>query len=452
MKKWILPLFILIFPFGLIAQNQFSGKVINTEGHPVSNVLVKVKNLKLQTSTNENGYFKIFVPPNPKIILTKKGYKRVAFSPKKQATQIVEIVLNQKTSSLSTVTIKGKVLDAASREPLIGAPVLVSNTILGTITDLDGYFELEVPKDSEIEIPFNCFGPIPRYKVTQSIYKEFLVGQTTTSDNQPITQSTIPSSNFNQGNIHHPLQLIQGKVPGLMNSSSGGNNPFGRYHNRLRGLSTFSGENLHNPSINTAEPLLVVDGLPFANIDLLDPLSITSMNIIKDGTAAQYGMRGASGVIEISTNQFPKNGIQYHTYLGIDKPWETMTFLTAKAYQNTSGNNDLGKETDWMDEVSRTAISQVHHLSLSNQFNNTKYQLSSNYRIANGILKNQGFDRLQFSANLQQKALDNRLKINATIRSSAQDNNFSEPLAFRYAQVYNPTAPILAEDNEFDGY
>jgi len=452
MKKWILPLSILIFPIGLIAQHQLSGKVINTEGHPLSNVLVKVKNLKLQTSTNKNGNFEIFVPPNQKILLTKEGYKKATFLPKKTTNQLVEIVLNQKASSQSTVTLKGKVLDAASREPLIGASVLVSNTKLGTITDLAGYFELEVPKNAEIEIPINCFGPIPRYKVTQSIYKEFLVNQTSISDNQFITKLTVAASNFNQGNIHHPLQLIQGKVPGLMNSSSGGNNPFGRYHNRLRGLSTFSGENRHNQFINTAEPLLVVDGLPFANIDLLDPLSITSMKIIKDGTAAQYGMRGASGVIEISTNQFQENGIQYHTYLGIDKPWETMTFLNAKAYRNTPGHNDLGDATDWMDEVSRTAISQVHHLSLSNQFNNTKYQLSSNYRMANGVLKNQGFDRLQFSANFQQKAFDNRLQLNATIRSSTQDNNFSEPLAFRYAQVYNPTAPILAENNEFGGY
>ena len=61
MKKWILPLIILFFPIGLVAQHQLSGKVINAAGHPILNVVVKVKNLKLQTSTDVNGLFKIFL-------------------------------------------------------------------------------------------------------------------------------------------------------------------------------------------------------------------------------------------------------------------------------------------------------------------------------------------------------------------------------------------------------
>jgi len=262
-------------------------------------------------------------------------------------------------------------------------------------------------------------------------------------------QSVLSKEQFNKGNIHHPLQLIQSKVPGLLMSMGGGNNPFGRFSARIRGLSSLNGEQPFSDIIyNTVDPLIVVDGIPNVDISMLDPLTIQSMKVIRDGTAAEYGIRGASGVLEISTKNTSSSGLQYHTFLGMDYLDQTMQFLDADVYK---GDN-FGHKTNWFKEVSQKAYTHTHHLSFSKKQNSTAYHLGVLYKNAEGILKKQGYERLQVNGHFQQTAFEEKLKLNAVIRGAAQDNNYSQPLAFRYAQSYNPTAPVFDERSPYGDY
>lgn len=264
-------------------------------------------------------------------------------------------------------------------------------------------------------------------------------------------QTLIESKDFNAGNIHLPLQLIQGRIPGAMISQGGGNNPFGLYSARLQGLATLNNQVPYwRFPVRNDQPLIVVDGMPGLPVSMVDPMQIASIKIIRDGAAAKYGIRAANGVIEISThNEQAFGGVRYHAYLGVDRLNRAMKFVDATTYANIPGAHDWGFETDWLGEISRTAISQVHHLSLGGKLNeNAQYGASLTFRDANGILKHQGFDRFQVNAFLSQKALNDRLKIYSRIFISSQDNNFSNPEAFKYANWMNPTMPIWDPNNE----
>jgi len=259
----------------------------------------------------------------------------------------------------------------------------------------------------------------------------------------------ITSESFNLGNIHHPLELIQGHIAGLMITRGGGNNPLGRVGVRMRGLSTIN--DYQNNNLEAITPHYIVDGMPAANLDLIDPLMISSFKILKGAEASQYGMRGSRGVIEVNTTASRNSGIQYHSYVGFDRPVVNQEFMDANTFTR-NGGTDFGGNTDWLDAVSRRAVSQVHQLSLTQQKEQTRFRVALNYRDANGVLLQQGFNHIQANFFLEQKALNNKLTLGLQNRITSQEDNQSQPLAFRYAQSANPTLPIFEENSNHGGY
>lgn len=352
-------------------------------------------------------------------------------------------------------TVTGTIYDASSNESLIGANVLVQGTTVGTVTDIDGTFSLSVPNGSEnLVISYTGYdeqvialGSQSNYVINlaqgQFLDEVVVVGYGTQSEKE-ITSAVVKldSEDFNQGAISDPAQLLQGKVAGLQVYNRGGD-PNGNSTIRLRGISTI-GANV--------EPLIVVDGIIGASLDNVDPNDIESVNVLKDGSAAAiYGTRGSSGVILITTKGGTKNeGIKlsYNGQVAASSALNSVNVLSAQDFV-AAGGTDLGSQTDWLDEVTRTGITHIHGISASGGIDNSTFRVSANFRNVDGILQNSGFDQVNTRVNLSTKALNDRLQIdfNSSFTNRNQQNGFVE--ALRYAVLYNPSAPVLGENSPF---
>ena len=256
---------------------------------------------------------------------------------------------------------------------------------------------------------------------------------------------SIPDSEFNQGNINHPLQLIQGKVAGLTIAKAG-SNPNDEFYMRLRGLSTINAYD---------QPLVVINGVPDASLDLLDPQDIASIEILKDASAtAIYGIRGASGVLLITTKNGTRShlGISYHSYLSLESPGPTIPVMSAAEYREKGRGLDIGSSTDWHKSISRTALSHVHNASFSGRADHSDYRVSLNVRDVEGIAIHTGFSQINARVSLSQKAFNDRLKLTFNLAANTRNEKKGFDEAFHYATIYNPTAPIRDDGIPFEKY
>ncbi len=348
-------------------------------------------------------------------------------------------------------SITGNVTDADTNEPLIGANVLVKGFATGTITDLDGNYDLKLPEGGETLI-ISYTGYIDQVLVVggQSVVNAALAqGQQLdevvvigygTQKSKEVTGAvvSISSEDFNAGNVNSPAQLLQGKVAGLTISQAGGD-PNGTPGIRLRGLSTIGAQ---------TEPLVIIDGVVGGSLSNIDPNDIETIDVLKDGSAsAIYGTRGSSGVILVTTKK-GKSGVtkvDYNGYVSTESISRTVDIASADEFK-AAGGNDAGGSTDWYDEISRAGFAHAHNLSLSGGSPTSSYRASFNYRGQEGVVQNTGFDQINGSLTLNQKALNN--KLNFTMNLIATDRNadigFSE--AFRYATILNPTSSVFLDD------
>ncbi|MEN0048491.1 MAG: hypothetical protein AAF806_15620 [Bacteroidota bacterium] len=253
-------------------------------------------------------------------------------------------------------------------------------------------------------------------------------------------------NSINKANTLHPFQTIQGKIPNLLITRPG-SNPNEDFRARFRSASTFSFANL--------EPLIIIDDIPNVDVELLDPNDITKVQLYKyPSDAAQYGMQAASGVIKFFTGEYTPIGthLQYTTEFSTSKAARTVPVADPTTFTRFGGRN-YGEETDWQEEILQRAGSQMHHLKLQGNLPNTDYQFNATYRNVEGILRNTGFERLNFSALLTQRALKDKLRLRASWRTATQDQQLGLPAAFQYAVAHNPTAPVFDENaTEYDGY
>ncbi len=344
--------------------------------------------------------------------------------------------------------ITGKVTDDITGEGLPGVNILVKGTTTGAVTDLDGNFSLNATAtdvlvissvgylSQELPVGNRSVINVSLAEDVQSLSEVVVVGYGT-QEKKEITSSvaSIDTEQFNRGNVNDPAQLLQGKVAGLSIARPGGD-PNAPFNIRLRGLSTLGA--------NT-EPLIVIDGVIGADLQSVDPNDIASVDILKDGSAAAiYGTRGSSGVILITTKQ-GKEGIttvDYNGYVSIDWIADEQDFLDASQFVSAGGVQVANLETDWVEEVTRTPITHVHNLALGGGTSSTTYRMSFNVRDGEGIARDNSFTQLNGRLNLTQRAFDDKLTVTANLAATTrnQENAFAE--AFRYATLYNPTAPV----------
>ncbi len=254
--------------------------------------------------------------------------------------------------------------------------------------------------------------------------------------------STIGVEDFNQGLISDPRLLIQGRIAGLQVYNRGGDpNLPGLI--RIRGLSGFSNRN----------PLIVVDGLPGASLQNLDPNDVASITVLKDGAAqAIYGIRASNGVLLIQT----KDGshakktftVAYSGQTGLSTAYAGIPVMSAEEFR-AAGGTDLGASTDWLDEVKRDGFSGMHHLAIQGKSGRNNYRLSGNYRDIQGVLRQSGFNQLNVRANLNSDFFEEKLSLQWSASYTDRSSRLGFQEAFRYAAAANPTAPVFAEDAPF---
>lgn len=361
--------------------------------------------------------------------------------------------------------VKGKVT-SATEGPLPGVNIVLQGTVQGTMTDGNGNYSITVP-GPEAVLLFS-FISYTTQSVTVgaqttldvvlvpalSTLNEVVVVGYGTQKKREVTSSiaTVKSDEFVKGSIQDPVQLIQGKVAGLAISRPGGD-PNGAYDIRLRGMSTI-GANIG--------PLIVIDGVIGGSLDNVDPNDIESINVLKDGSAAAiYGTRGSSGVILVTTKKGRKGTatIEYNVYGTAEMVAKNTDVMNATEWRALSKETGLGKDfganTDWFKAIEQTAYTQVHNLSMSGGSDKTSYRASVNYHDNQGIMINTGFKQLNGRINISQKALNDKLTIDLNLGATEKDRQLGFTDAFKYATIYNPTAPIRSTDaayTQYDGY
>ena len=354
--------------------------------------------------------------------------------------------------------ITGKVTDSKDGSPVVGASVLAKGSKSGgTVTNAEGVFSINVPSTTtSLIISYVGFGTQEIAIANKTTIDVSMVASGTNlnevvvvgygSQRKKEVTSAITSVNpeqFNKGNVSDVAQLLQGKVAGLSITRAGGN-PNGGFTIRLRGLSTLGA--------NT-QPLIVVDGQIGADINTVDPNDIQSIDVLKDGSAAAiYGTRGSAGVIIITTKQ-GKSGaprVDYNVSVSAENATKFTDHMTAAEFVALGKGTNYGASTDWNKEITRTGFAQMHNLNFSGGTAGTTYSASINYRKQEGIAITTGFDQINGRVNLKHRAINNKLVFNIDMSTTRRQSDFGFPDAFKYATIYNPTAPVYSKDPLYD--
>lgn len=353
--------------------------------------------------------------------------------------------------------VTGKITSTANGTPLEGVTIQVKGTKTGTTTNKDGVFSINVSDNNAVlvissigyesqEVSVGDKAEINvQLKETSDKLTDVVVVGYGTQRKKEITSAitNVSAEQFNKGNISDVAQLLQGKVAGLSISRPGGD-PNGGFILRLRGLATLGA--------NT-QPLIVLDGQVGADINTVDPSDIASIDILKDGSAAAiYGTRGTAGVIIITTKR-GKSGTSQVSYNGsvtAEDPYRFTKHMTADEFRALGKGTDYGASTDWNKEITRTALSHVHNLSFSGGSAQTTFSASINYRDVQGVAIETGFKQLNGHLNFNHKALNNKLVFNLNVSATRRLADLGFPDAFKYATIYNPTAPVYSDDPLYD--
>ena len=365
-------------------------------------------------------------------------------------------------AAAQTLTVKGVVRDALSEETIIGANVLVKGTTNGAISDVNGAYQLQgVAPDAVLvfsyigykthEVPVNGKSTINVALREESIgLQEVVAIGYGSQKKKEITGSVagLKEDDLVKGVQSDPLGMIQGKVAGLNISKPNSGDPNGGYKFQLRGTSSLTG--------NTS-PLIVVDGIPQAELSAIPQDDIESIDVLKDGSAAAiYGTRGTNGVILVTTKRGAagKTSVTYNGYVSVSTIQNQLEVMDREQFL-ANGGTDRGYNTDWMDEVTRTPFSHSHNLALTGGTNKFNYRASISYRSNQGIALKSGFNEFiaRFSAN--QNLFDDKVQIayDATYRRfdrEGEREGHGDNTAFKSAYYYNPTAPVYDETGTID--
>ena len=371
-------------------------------------------------------------------------------------------------------TITGKVIDTKS-EPLIGVSVSVQGTSNGTITDFDGLYSIAVQPGQQL-----TFSYIGMKTQTITVDSSNIINVTLEDDAQVLSDvvvigygsakskdltsqiSTIRAEEVSKHLTSSPMQSLQGKVSGMqiLNTGQPGSSP----KVRIRGIGNFS----------DANPLYVVDGMFFENIDFLSNDDIENISVLKDASSsAIYGVRAANGVVIITTKKgMPDKPVQitYDGYVGLQKASNVMKMANSREYTDmmkNSGNaafydrvqqtmNAYGSadgypvvDTDWYGELLKTAVMHSHAINISGGSKNINYVVGANYLYQDGIMDvaDNGYQRINARAKVDINLLSN-LKAGVSFILSSSQKDIAPVSAFFRAYIAPPTLPVYDENNE----
>ena len=384
----------------------------------------------------------------------------------KRRSLILSLLLFSAVSLMAQRAITGKVMDEKS-EPLIGASILVKGTSTGTVTDVDGSFELQAPAGAAtLVVSYTGYATkevalssASAYTITlesEAIALEdvVVVGYGTQSRKELTgSVSKVSSEQIARLPVTGIDQALQGQAPGVQVTAASGT-PGSSVSIRVRGPSSISAGN---------QPLYVVDGIPvntgsYSQIGVggqqvnaladLNPADIESIEILKDAAAAAiYGSRASNGVVLITTKRGKqqKTQISVNSYYGNQEVWRRLEPLSGPEYvglvqemvrerygatikpsalglRNLDNDPASYPSTNWFDEIFRTAPISQTDVNFAGGTDRTKFYVSGSYFNQDGTIIGSGFDRYSFRINLDNLVSDN-FKIGVSTGFSRSHNN-----------------------------
>ncbi len=375
-----------------------------------------------------------------------------------------------------TKTIKGEVTDAQNGEALIGATVMVEGEKGGTVTDFDGNFSLQVSSSAK-KIKVSYIGYIDKVLSISDNMKVKLESDSKaladvvvigygTARKSDLTGSvaTVKSKDFNKGLVSSPEQLINGKVSGVQIMSNSGSASAGSTI-RVRGGASLNASN---------DPLIVLDGVPLEQggisgnssnfLSMINPSDIESMTVLKDASStAIYGSRASNGVIIITTKKGQQGAVKvnFNTTNSLQTRAQMVDMLSRDEFVNVINQYGTDNQksllgtanTDWNDEVYRTAFGTDNNLSVSGSIDKwLPFRVSVGYYNQSGLVRKDNVERWTGNVVLTPSFFQDHLKLTINAKGTLNNNSFNNGGAVWAAATFNPTIPVYSGNDKYGGY
>ena len=373
------------------------------------------------------------------------------------------------SSFAQTNAVKGHVKDA-SGEPIMGATITVNGKAVG-ITDMDGNFSVDAAPGANLT--FTYLGMTPKtIKATsnmmitlvddqKSLNEVVVIGYGRAKKNDLTGSVTaIKPDEMSKGITSSASDMLVGKIAGV-DVQTGGGQPGSGAQIRIRGGASLNASN---------DPLYVIDGLAIDNntnkgmsnvLAMINPNDIESFTVLKDASAtAIYGSRASNGVIIITTKKGRSGQKPSVTYNGdvtlstVQKKYKVMNASEYKQALTNLGIDTSGlgtADTDWQDEIFRTAISTNHNVSIQGGLKNMPYRVSLGFEDNNGIVKTTWMKRFNTSINVAPTFLDKHLNVNLTAKYMFEKDRYAKVGdAIGGALTMDPTQPVRVDDAAYE--
>jgi len=377
----------------------------------------------------------------------------------------------------ATATVRGRVVDESTQQPLSGVTVTVAGR--GALTGTDGRYVITGVRAGSDTVRSRRIGYAPAFQAvtilgTETVDADFALGAeavglaeivvtgygTMTAGDITGAVKQLKVEDFNPGAVISPEALIENKVAGVQVLDN--NEPGGGLSIRIRGATSVNA---------SSEPMYVIDGMPVGTgaggglssgrdpLNFLNPNDIQSITVLKDASAAAiYGANAANGVVLITT----KGGtghrrgtqVEYSTTVSAQSVTRLPQLLSADQFRAAVAAQAPGKvaslgaaNTNWFDLIDRTGYGTEQNLSVTNTGDNTFYRVSMGYLNQNGIIKNSGTQRLSLGVNYDQHLFAERLVIKANLKGSRSFDTFQAGDVLGNAVGMAPTQPVYDATN-----
>ncbi len=388
------------------------------------------------------------------------------------------------TLTMNAQNLTGTVVDERSKEPIIGASVLIKGTAIGTVTDIDGNFKLDL-KNQGTNITVSYVGYTAKVvDVKGKSHVQVEISENVRELEQVVVigygvqrksdltgaVSSIKAAELTSLPATNVVHALQGKAAGVevvQNSGAPGSST----SIRIRGMGT----------INNSDPLYVVDGIPMDDINYLSSDDIESIEVLKDAaSAAIYGSRAANGVVLVTTksgrNSKKMVNINFNTYFGWQESWKDPEIMDKTEFpyfadfaknlgvvtriNSETGQMEIRPETqemidkgnNWWDELSRRALMQKYSLAVFGGNKDLNYYMSTNILDTDGLIEESNYNRKSFNAKINTLLFPN-LSLGANITYARENRRVVTEGTWGVIKTtinYNPLIPIFDQNENLN--
>jgi len=372
------------------------------------------------------------------------------------------------TAFAQGTTVKGTITDATTGESLIGVSVTVKGTTTGTQTDVSGAFTITAPVNATLTFSYLGYTSqdialkgqttieVKLLPVSNQLEQVVVIGYGTQRkvDNTGSVAS-VKGADVAKEASQNALASLQGKVAGvnIINSGSPGASP----QVTIRGLGTIGG---------SSSPLYVVDGVWYDDISFLNTADIDNISVLKDASStAIYGIRGANGVLVITTKRGAKGKpvINYNGYAGWQKATNLVKMADGTEYATAidelyqyngitpplfANPASFGTGTNWYDQILRNAFVTNHEISLGGGSQNNVYNASVGYLDQDGLVKTNNYKRYTLHVS-DDWTVVKPLKIGFTVSGLSSESNDINGGIFHELYGAAPTLPVFYADGKY---